>query len=70
MKDYPQVSIRLPGDVKATLQALSVVSRRPQWRLVTESIECFLRGLPEAERRLVEELMGRPRARPSRKRAD
>jgi predicted DNA-binding protein len=63
VKDYPQLSIRLPADVRAKLQALSVISGRPQWRLITESIECFLRERPEAEQRMVAELVGRTRSR-------
>jgi len=63
VKDYPQLSIRLPAEVRAKLQALSVISGRPQWRLITESIECFLRERPEAEQRLVAELVGRSRSR-------
>lgn len=67
VKDYPQLSVRLPAEVKAKLQALSAVRGRPQWRLVTESIECFLRERPESERRKVDELVNRAR-RPSKKR--
>ena len=63
VKDYPQVSIRLPADVKAKLQALSVISGRPQWRLIIDSIECFLKQRPEAEQRMVDELVGRSRSR-------
>ena len=63
VKDYPQLSIRLPAEVKAKLQALSVISGRPQWRLITDSIDCFLRERPEAEQRMVEELVGRSRSR-------
>ena len=63
VKDYPQLSIRLPGDVKAKLRALSVVNKLPQWRLITEAIECYLRGCPEAERRMVEELVASNRRR-------
>jgi hypothetical protein len=63
VKDYPQVSIRLPNEVKATLHALSLVSGRPQWRVITESIDCYLESRPEAEQRLVGELLGRSRAR-------
>jgi predicted DNA-binding protein len=59
VKDYPQLSIRLPGDVKAKLHALSVVTGRPQWRLITESIECFLKEQPEAERQIVDQLVRR-----------
>ena len=63
VKDYPQLSIRLPADVKAKLRALSVISGRPQWRLITDSIECFLKQRPEAEQRMVGELVGRSRSR-------
>ena len=66
VKDYPQLSIRLPDDVKATLQALSVVASRPQWRVITEAIDCYLRERPEAERRMVAELVGRSQSRSAR----
>ena len=63
VKDYPQLSIRLPADVKAKLQALSLISSRPQWRLISDAIECYLRDRPEAEQKMVDELVGRSRAR-------
>jgi hypothetical protein len=63
VKDYPQLSIRLPGEVKAKLQALSVITGRPSWRLITDSIECFLKDRPEDEQRMVRELVGRSRSR-------
>ena len=63
VKDYPQLSIRLPGDVKAKLQALSLISARPQWRLIAEAIECYLRQRPQEEQRIVAELVGRSRSR-------
>jgi predicted DNA-binding protein len=62
VKDYPQLSIRLPVDVKARLQALSLIASRPQWRIITDAIECYLRERPEPERRMVEDLAGRARA--------
>ena len=68
VKDYPQLSIRLPGDIKATLQALSLISSRPQWRIVTDAIDCYLRERSDAERKMVDELVGRSRARAQRTR--
>src|SRR5437016_9167625 len=68
VKDYPQLSIRLPADIKAKLQALSLIASRPQWRIVTDAIECYLRERSDAERRMVEELVGRARARVARAR--
>jgi predicted DNA-binding protein len=66
VKDYPQLSIRLPAEIKAKLQAMSVVSARPQWRVITDAIECYLRSRPEGEQHRVEELAARPRTRPRR----
>jgi predicted transcriptional regulator len=68
VKDYPQLSIRLPGDVKAKLQALSLIGARPQWRIITDAIDCYLRERPEPERRMVDEIAGRARARVGRAR--
>lgn len=59
VKDYPQLSIRLPGEVKARLQALSLVAARPQWRIITDAIDCYLAGRSEAERKMVDDLAGR-----------
>jgi predicted DNA-binding protein len=65
VKDYPQLSIRLPADVKAKLQALSLISSRPQWRLISDAIENYLRDRPESEQMLVKDLMSRSRSRRS-----
>ena len=66
VKDYPQLRIRLPGEVKAQLHALSVIESRPQWRVISDAIDCYARGRSEAERRLITELAGRSRARARR----
>jgi hypothetical protein len=53
VKDYPQVSLRLPEEIKARLQRLSALRSQPQWRIVCDAIECYLRELaPEERRRL------------------
>jgi hypothetical protein len=69
VKDYPQLSIRLPGEVKAKLQALSLIASKPQWRIITDAIDCYLRERPEPERRMVDELAGRSKARSRARRA-
>jgi len=68
VKDYPQLSIRLPVEVKAKLQALSLIASKPQWRIITDAIDCYVRGRSDAERRMVDELVGRARARSTRAR--
>ncbi len=50
VKDYPQVSFRLPKPVRDKLVALSKVRKQPQWRLIVESVECYLRDLPRQEK--------------------
>lgn len=59
VKDYPQLSIRLPGEVKAKLHALSLVAARPQWRIITDAIDFYLAGRSEAERKMVNDIAGR-----------
>jgi hypothetical protein len=49
VKDYPQVSFRLPKAARDKLLALSQVRKQPQWRLIVESVECYLKDLPRHE---------------------
>ena|SRR5437879_3349645 len=53
VKDYPQLSIRVPLEFKARLSALSAVTGLAQWRVITQAINCFNDDLPKAERDLV-----------------
>jgi predicted DNA-binding protein len=53
VKDYPQLSIRVPLEFKARLSALSAVTGLAQWRVIVEAINCFNDELPESERDLV-----------------
>lgn len=59
VKDYPQLSIRVPIEMKARLNALSAVTGLSQWRVVVEGIDCFLQGLSEDDRELVQGLSER-----------
>jgi len=60
--DYPQVSVRLPAEARDKLLALSQVRGQPQWRLIVESVECYIRDLPADERCQVEAMLGRRQA--------
>jgi predicted DNA-binding protein len=66
VKDYPQLSIRLPAEVKGKLAALSLVTGRPQWRIIADAIDCYVKERPESERRMVDDLAGRARSRSAR----
>jgi predicted transcriptional regulator len=62
VREYPQVSLRLPPEMKAKLQGLALVSSTPQWRVVSAALECFFRERSRAEQRDVLAAMVRGRA--------
>jgi hypothetical protein len=59
VKDYPQLSIRVPHEMKARLNAVSAVTGLAQWRVVVEAINCFVHDLPPQDRDLVDGLSAR-----------
>jgi predicted DNA-binding protein len=59
VKDYPQLSIRVPLEMKARLNALSAVTGLAQWRVIVEAIDCFVSDLPQTDRELVDGLSAR-----------
>jgi len=59
VKDYPQLSIRVPVEMKARLNALSAVTGLAQWRVIVEAIDCFVHDLPPNDRELVDGLSER-----------
>jgi predicted DNA-binding protein len=59
VKDYPQLSIRVPVEFKARLNALSAVTGLSQWRVITEAINCMFDGLSAADQALVDGLSER-----------
>jgi len=59
VKDYPQLSIRVPMEMKARLNALSAVTGLAQWRVIVEAIDCFVSDLPPNDRELVDGLSER-----------
>ncbi len=61
VKDYPQLSIRVPQDIKARLNALSAVTGLAQWRVIVQAIDCLIHGLPANDRALVDGLCERLR---------
>jgi hypothetical protein len=60
VRDYPQLSVRVPPGTKLALGALSLIQSKPQWRIVLESIECLILSLPESDRRRLKELIEGP----------
>jgi hypothetical protein len=63
VKDYPQVSFRLPKTTRDKLAALSTVRKQPQWRVIVESVECYLRDLSRREQAQITRLMSSNRSK-------
>jgi hypothetical protein len=59
VREYPQLSVRVPVEFKARLNALSAVTGLAQWRVIVEAINCFCHDLPPTERELVDGLSER-----------
>lgn len=53
VRDYPTVTIRLPGETQALLRALCSHMELPLWQTVRHLTVCFVRDLPGKERRIV-----------------
>jgi hypothetical protein len=51
------VSVRLPKDICNKLVALSKVRQQPQWRLIVDSVECYLRHLPRQQQMQIAALL-------------
>jgi len=59
VRDYPQLSIRVPNEFKCRLNAMSAVTGQAQWRVVVNAINCFFDALSETDRELVDGLSQR-----------
>ncbi len=54
VKDYPQISVRVPYEMKARLTALSAVTGLAQWKVLVEAVDCFFENLSPDDRDLVD----------------
>jgi hypothetical protein len=56
VSEYKRLTVRLPEDVKAELDAASGALKRPQWRVLIDAIRAYVGSGPvlsQAERRVV-----------------
>lgn len=56
VSSYAGFTVRLPPDVKRTLQAAAHVTGRPMWQVISESVALFADTLSPRERQLVRAL--------------
>jgi predicted transcriptional regulator len=53
--DYPQLSVRVPPEVRETLIAVAALRRQPHWRIMMEALTHYVRSLPRDQRDALEE---------------
>jgi hypothetical protein len=58
LNEYPQLSVRIPPEVKTTLAAISSVERKTQWRIIIKAIDLYLAQMRPSDRRTVRKLVG------------
>jgi hypothetical protein len=59
VKDYPQVTMRVPPDTRTKLAALSELQQQPQWRIVLDALETYSRQLAPGDRRRLRAIIER-----------
>jgi hypothetical protein len=62
VKDYPQLSVRVPPEIKTQVAALSEVRGVSQWHVIIDAIECYFRDLSSGEQQAVRTLVRRQKA--------
>ena len=53
----------MPTDIRNKLVALSEVRQQPQWRLIVDSLECYLRNLPRHQQTQIAKLLSATRSK-------
>jgi hypothetical protein len=59
VSDYKIFSLRLPPEAQALLHAVGEVQGIAGWRVLMSALQNYVRALPAADRRLVQELAQR-----------
>jgi hypothetical protein len=57
LNEYPQLSVRVPPEVKVTLAAISTVQRKTQWRIIIRAIDLYMAQLSPTEQRAVRKIV-------------
>jgi CheY-like chemotaxis protein len=59
VSDYPQLSTRIPVEAYELLQAIAAVQDVPQWRVIADALDRYVKELTADEQKLLDELMRR-----------
>ena len=56
VKNYPQVSLRLPPETRSKLTALSAVCGIPQWRIIVDALNKYVRDQSSEARQSIQQM--------------
>jgi predicted DNA-binding protein len=56
VKNYPQVSLRLPPETRSKLTALSAVCGVPQWRIIVDALNKYVRDQSSEARQSIQQM--------------
>ena len=58
VEDYPQLTLRVPPELKAALHVISLITSKPRWRVLCDAVECQISRFPKPDQELVRNLIG------------
>ena len=67
VKNYPQVSLRLPPETRSKLTALSVVCGIPQWRIIVDALNKYVRDQSSEARQSIQQMANGKAGRSARR---
>jgi CheY-like chemotaxis protein len=57
--EYPRFALRLPAVAHDRLLAMAEISGRPQWRVLSDAIDAYIKELPDDQQQLLQGLLDR-----------
>jgi predicted transcriptional regulator len=63
VRGYPKMTVMMKPATKAQLKALSLMTRKPAWRILDQALADYVKALPAEDRRALESLAKRVEAR-------
>src|SRR5438128_3013134 len=70
VKNYPQVSLRLPPETRSKLTALSAVCGIPQWRIIVDAVNNYVRDQSFEARQSIQQMADGKAGRSAQRRVD
>lgn len=57
--EYPKLTVSMRPEVKARLDAVSMLMKLPAWKIVEAALDCYVETVPPEDRRLIDGMVSR-----------